>query len=619
MLHSRGPIRGQPGDRALSDISPAIAYLDGARLQRALAAGMAHVLQRRDHLNRINVFPVPDGDTGTNIAFTFKCILEAVPAHRYDRADALMAAVATAGLEGARGNSGAILAQYFFGFSEAIAGRRLLTAADLARASSAGAAAAWKAMSEPVPGTLPTVLEDFSDELSRRSADGCNDVRALLRSGLRRARASLAATPERLPVLKQAGVVDAGAQGFVDLLDGIAALVEDGRIDPVPTPLRDPLAVPVSGGDSGGHRYCTECVIVGDALDRDAIMARLDALDASSLVVAGGGRRVRVHVHVDNPADVFLACEAFGTIVQQKADDMQRQCSLLNQIGSVSVVVDSGADIPPAEIDRLGIHVVPVRLSFGEREFLDRVSLGPTEFYAMLATAPEPPLTSQPPTRDFGRVYSLLTSHGYDVVSIGLSHRLSGTTSAALKAASGQPPGRVHVIDSRSASTGQGLLALFAAEAAERGMTAAEIEALLIELRPQVRVLAVATDLAWGVRGGRVPRWAKWLAGVLRVNPVLTASREGRLTLAGFHRGRKACAAALARSAVRRMDPARMYRIVIAHADHAGAARELRRLILQKHGRVHSCHVTEAGPALGVHLGPGGLIVGFAPQPDVLG
>lgn len=599
--------------------APAIAYLDGDRLMRALSAGIAHLFQRREYLNRINVFPVPDGDTGTNMAFTFKTILEAASAGRPDRVDALMARIADAALDGARGNSGAIMAQYLHGFSEAIAGRRLLTADGFARASQAGAAAAWKAMSSPVPGTLPTVLEDFSSELAERVAKGVDDIRALVRFGLERARRSLAATPELLPVLKQAGVVDAGAQGFVDLLEGINAYIELGRVDRLPEGFAESMPAGTGELTVGEHRYCTECVIEGNALDRDAIMQRLTALDASSLVVAGGGRRVRVHIHVNQPAEVFLACEAFGAIVQQKADDMQRQHGLLNQPGGVGIAVDSGADIPPSEIERLAIHVVPVRLSFGDREYLDRVSLSAPEFYALLENASEAPLTSQPPPQDFTRVYTLLTSHGYDVISVGLSQKLSGTTAAALQAAARQPPGRVRVFDSFSASAGQGLLAMIAAEAAKLGMTAGEVEALLLEMRPRTRVVAVADDLAWAVRGGRVPGWVKWLTGFLHINPVLTASRDGRLTLGGFHAGRGARPEALARSALRRMDAERMYRVLIAHANHAEGAAELRRLILQQHGRVHSCHVTDAGPALGVHLGPGGLIVGFAPQPEVLG
>ena len=598
--------------------STAIAYLDAARLLRALSAGIGHVFQRREYLNLINVFPVPDGDTGTNMAFTFKTILEATATSPDDRIDHLMVHVADSALDGARGNSGAIMAQYFHGFREAVAGRDRLNAQDLADASRAGAEAAWTAMSQPVPGTLPTVLEDFSLELGRRASDGIGDIRTLLRHGLVRARESLANTPNQLPVLRQAGVVDAGGQGFVDLLEGIWTYVETGAVDPQLTEALVESVYPSGDFELGDHRYCTECVLVGDDLDRDAVMARMEALDASSLVVAGGRNRIRVHIHVNTPAQVFLACEEFGRITQQKADDMKRQQGLLDHPGQTAIVVDSGADLPQTEIDRLGIHVVPVRLSFGDREFLDGVSLSPQEFYRMLAEAEELPLTSQPPAQDFARVYSLLTSHGYSVVSVGLSELLSGTTAAARQAAGRPDAGDVRVFDSRSATAGQGLLAIVAAEAALQGSSADQLEALLQEMVTQTRVLAVANDLSFAVRGGRVPAWVKRITDWLHLNPVLTASPEGKLTLAGFHTGRGARPVALARTAVRKMQPETMYRVLIAHVDNEQGAADTRHHILENHGTVHSCHITEAGPALGVHLGPGGLIVGFMPQPEML-
>jgi DegV family protein with EDD domain len=402
------------------------------------------------------------------------------------------------------------------------------------------------------------------------------------------------------------------------LLEGIWAFVQNGVVDlPVSDEEQTGIA-PLGVYEVGEHRYCTECVIEGDDLDRDAVMARMQALDASSLVVAGGRQRVRVHIHVNEPARVFLASEEFGRITQQKADDMERQGGLLNQAGQVAVVMDSGADLPQSEIDRLSIHVVPVRLSFGDREFLDGVTLTPQQFYRMLEESGEQPLTSQPPAQDFSRVYSMLTSHGYSVVVVGLSAQLSGTLAAAKQAAGRPDAGDVRVFDSLSATAGQGLLAMAAAEGAMAGYTADQIEALLTEMQPQTQVIAIAHDLSFAVRGGRVGSMVKRVTDWLHINPVLKAGRDGTLKLGGFHLGRGARPAALARSALRKMKHDTMYRLVIAHANNEQGALETRHQILQKHGRVHSCHITEAGPALGVHLGPGGLIVGFMPQPGLM-
>jgi DegV family protein with EDD domain len=493
-----------------------------------------------------------------------------------------------------------------------------MNAAEMAKASSAGAKAAWTAMSEPVAGTLPTVLEDFSSALERKTQQGIDDIRELFEYGLQSARESLARTPDLLPVLKQAGVVDAGGQGFVDLLEGIWTFIDSGETDDVQADVEEMLSTSstVMEMDPGAHRFCTECVIEGNALERVHIMKRLEQLDCSSLVVAGGHKRVRVHIHVNNPGEAYLACEQFGELHQQKADDMRRQHRLMNQSGQVAIVTDSGADIPLEEQERLAIHMVSARLNFGATEYIDHVSLLPADLYRMLEECEEMPKTSQPPVGDFSRIYDLLTGHGYDVLSVGLSEALSGTTQAARTAAE-QFDGRVRVFNTQTASCGEAVLAVIAAEAAQQGMSLDEIEDLLTEFQPLNYVFAIPADLSYIVRGGRLPAWVKRLTNFLHMSPLL-GEKNGRFKLAGFTTGIGAKPSALGKAALRKMHKDTTYRILISHGANPEGARELRRYILGRHTRVHSCHISEAGPALGVHLGPGGLVVGFLPQPDQL-
>jgi DegV family protein with EDD domain len=585
---------------------------------KALNAAIARLFQRREYIDRINVFPVPDGDTGTNMAFSFKVIHEALRGADGLPMKQLMRRIADASLDGSRGNSGAIMAQYFHGFSNALDDSVVMNAAALAAASSAGAKAAWTAMSEPVAGTLPTVLEDFSIALEDKAKQGVKDIRELFEHGLVCARKSLAGTPDLLPVLKQAGVVDAGGQAFVDLLEGMWDFIENGEkdIDRILDEEEFQLGSTVMQMDPAAHRFCTECVIEGESLDRAGIMRELEKLDCSSLVVAGGRRRVRVHIHVNNPGEAYLACEQFGELHQQKADDMKRQHGLMNQAGQVAIVTDSGADIPFEEQERLAIHMVSARLNFGETEYIDYVSLVPAELYRMLEDSDVSPKTSQPPVGDFVRVYDLLTGHGYQVMSVGLSSALSGTTQAAMSAAE-RFDGRVRVFDTLSGSCGEGLLVVIAAEAAQQGMSIDEIQSLLTEFGPLCRVFAIAEDLSYLVRGGRLPAWVRKITDFLHISPLMTA-KKGRFGLAGITTGIGAKPAALGKVALRNMERERTYRIFIAHGANPEGARELRRYILGRHKRVHSCHITEAGPALGVHLGPGGLVLGFVPQPDQL-
>ncbi|MGK7297073.1 MAG: DegV family protein [Candidatus Wenzhouxiangella sp. M2_3B_020] len=597
-------------------VSSSLLRIEPEQLQCALMAGISHVRTRRELLNRINVFPVPDGDTGTNLMFTLNSIGERLEHGQRSALGPLLEDVADAALDGARGNSGAIMAQYFHGMSEACRHCAQLDARQLAAASRAGASAAWSAMSRPVAGTMPTVLEDFGDALAEGVEHGIRDIRELFGRARRAAHRSLARTPEQLDVLRDAGVVDAGGQGFVDLLDGIYRYIRSGRVPDATAVAADvPAAAGPAHGESGadGHRYCTECLVAGERIDVGRLRTSLESLDASSLVVAGGGRRARVHIHTDRPGEVFRVCSGFGEIQQQKADDMERQHGLINQRGRVAVVTDSAADLPAGEIDRLGIHVVPLRLFFGDEEYLDKLSMQPGAFYARLADSDAHPQTSQPPPRDFRRQFELLTSHGHEVLALPISGKLSGTCQAAEQTAARMHEAPVTVFDSLNAACGQALLALFAAEAAARGWSRERIVEALEALVPRTRTFALARDLSWGVRGGRVKPWMHWIAEKLRLNPVLANTADGQLTARGVIPGRAGAVRRFARYLARRMDGGEVYRILISHTDCEHDARRLREMLLELHPEVDACWIEEASPAVGVHAGPGALLVGIQP------
>jgi uncharacterized protein len=598
-------------------VSTVISHIDAARFEQALLAGIANVFRRRDYINSINVFPVADSDTGTNLAFTLASVRQAIEGHKHTSLPELLGSVADAALDGARGNSGAIMAQYFQGVSDSSRDYQVLDSGRLARVSSAGAQSAWGAMSEPVPGTLPTVLEDFADELNRLTAAGVEDIREMFRQGLKRARKSLAGTPDQLAVLKDAGVVDAGAQGFVDLLEGIWRYMRSGKVPEMASIGQAGATVSAATHGNGTapeqHRFCTECLIESEGIDVAALRTQLEQQNASSLVVAGGRRRARVHIHTDSPGEIFRICSDFGEIRQQKADDMTRQHGLMNHAGKVAIVTDSAADLPEEEIDRLGIHVVPVRLNFGDEEFLDKLTITPAEFYSRLETAETHPQTSQPPPADFRRQFELLTSHGLEVLGVQLSGRLSGTLQAAQKAAERVDPERIEIFDTRNAACGQGLAVLWAAEAAARGWERVAIRSRLRETIGQFKTFALARDLSWGVRGGRIKPWMETLSRRLRLNPVLTATPDGRLGARGVIAGRVNAVERFGRYLLKRMDANKTYRLIISHTNALDDARKLRRQILAGHPEVDACWIVEASPAVGAHAGPGALIVGMHP------
>ena len=593
-----------------------ISYLDGHRLYRALVAGIQRVVSRRDYINKINVFPVPDGDTGTNMAFTLTAILDGVRGTMQGSVAAVVNAAADSAIDGARGNSGAILAQFFQGLTEGVRDRRVIDAGQFAQATASGSDSARLAMAEPREGTILTVISDFASEIGEQVRGGVRDFSVLIERGLRRAKASLVATTDQLEELRRANVVDAGAQGFVDLIQGIHEYIQSGSVrefdESVPEmeQMADAHLGEAHEGDPE-HRYCTECVVSGDAVSRESLMELAQQMTHSSLVVAGHAGKVRVHIHVDDPGAFFKACESLGRLTGQKADDMVlQQRSAHEDAAQVAVVTDSGADIPASELDRLGIHMVPVTVNFGERSYLDKLALKPDEFYRMLRSEPEHPKTSQPSPGEFRRPYQFLTSHHERVVSVNVSRNLSGTLQAAETAAQRVGTQSISVIDSKNASAGEGLLAMYAAEAAQAGLTGDEVKLLTEAMVPRSLTYAVISDLSWGVRGGRIPRSKKIIADLLRMSPIIGNSEDGRLVSKGVLFGRRKLVAPFARAILKRLDHSRSWRILIGHCDCPERAEELRRLLQQALPNIDALWLTEAGTAIGAHAGPGSVVLG---------
>ena len=582
-------------------------------LRRALIAGIQRVVARREEINRINVFPVADRDTGTNLAFTLGAVLQGVRASRFASAGEVLRRAAAEAVDSARGNSGAILAHFFQGVAEVPEPGRPLTSEVLARAAARGSARARAAMAEPLEGTILSVIQAFADEMQAQAGAGARDIRACFGPALERAREALRRTPDQLKVLRSAGVVDAGALGFVDLLEGIADYLERGRgvlNDELPEEfsLAGVDALPGSADDAG-HRYCAQCVVSARVVDRRALKAALLALPLSRLVIAGSRGEVRLHAHLADPAQLFATAARFGTVSREKSDDTLAPSPAASR-QPVAIVTDSGADIPAEALDRLNIHVVPVRVSIGGRDFVDGVSISLRELYDAMRTSPVSPRTSQPPPGDFRRMFEFLVAHHERVIHVSIARALSGTVQSAEGAAARTDADRISVFDSGHAAAAEGLMAIWAAEAAQAGLDAPRILEGLARMRPRTAFYAVARDIRYGVRGGRAPRLALPLTRLLRLSLMFRSRADGRIGLMGGLWGRDHLPERFARKIARRLDPARRYRLIVGHCDCAGDAERVQAVLLASVRGIDRCWVVETGVAIGTHAGPGTLVIG---------
>ncbi|MDJ0758627.1 MAG: DegV family protein [Woeseiaceae bacterium] len=593
-------------------------HLDGDALANALTSGIHRVIKEQEHLNSINVFPVADGDTGTNMSLSLGAGLPVLNADGEKHLGTMLAALADAMLDGARGNSGAIMAQFFQGMSDSAGETSRFTPYTFGKAIAQGSDYAHDALSKPREGTVLSVIAALAASLHKQTIDNNEQsFSSVMPEALKSLQTALEKTPDQLDVLRKAGVVDAGAKGFVALFSGMTDYVMSGEIEAKPDLseiITDANIITAGDASDSKFRYCTECIVTGDDIDRRKLRESLAEM-GDSLVLAGTKRKARIHIHVNDPDDVFTLARQFGAVSAEKADDMHRQVHGSHDRGrKFAVVVDSAADIPEHLLEQHDIHVVPIRIQFGERGYLDKVSITAEEFFEELASNPTHPTTSQPAPGDFRRQFQFLASHYPDVLSINVTRKASGTMQAAEAAAERvNAHGRMHTFDSRNASLGQGLLAVYAARCSEAGVDIETTLEQLDELRAETQTFGILNDLRFAVRGGRVPGWVKVVADLLRLLAIIKTVPDGRIASGAFLIGKRQRAKRFANYVGKHAPKDVPVNIAIGHAVAPQDAEIIAETLRGRVDNIEQLTISELGTAFGVHGGPGTLVVAVQP------
>jgi DAK2 domain fusion protein YloV len=300
------------------------AATDIDRVRVVVGSALSSLEASRDRIDDLNVYPVPDGDTGTNLTLTVRAVADALGGSDAADRPALAHEVARAALMGARGNSGVILSQIVRGAADVLAESRNGVEPKLAARALRGASdAAYSAVRRPVEGTMLSVVRELAEEAESR-ADTAAPLGELLIDLVRRGEDAVARTPEQLDVLREAGVVDAGGAGLVELLRGVAAAVAGEPVPEAPVVATERAGFDAIHLEQSRYRYCTVFIVEGDALDRDALEAELERL-GDSLLVVGDETALKVHVHTDDPGAALSLGTAAGVIEAIEIANMQAQ------------------------------------------------------------------------------------------------------------------------------------------------------------------------------------------------------------------------------------------------------------------------------------------------------
>src|SRR5205807_1011810 len=310
-----------------------ISVFNGQDLKKAILAGAACLEEHRQAINALNVFPVPDGDTGSNMAATMKSAVRNIIDSDETSAGIIAAKVAHDALLGARGNSGVILSQILRGIAIGLDKKQTFTAQDLAVALQQAAQLAYRAVIKPVEGTILTVVRETA-EAAKRSANQNDDLITQMQEIVTAARQSVVHTPELLPILKQAGVVDAGGQGFCTILEGILHYMRGEAITPIATPTSgeadqsaqlDPHVKKGRVTVEEDFGYEVVFLLRGDGLDVEKIRQTIIDMGGVSTVVAGDENMLKVHTHTPTPGKILDYGVSLGSLLDINIENLQEQ------------------------------------------------------------------------------------------------------------------------------------------------------------------------------------------------------------------------------------------------------------------------------------------------------
>ncbi len=585
--------------------------INGKFLYYGFVAGSRQVLQNQVELNRINVFPVRDKDTGTNLASTIRAVIDNIkPDKSYKKT---IGNIAEAALVGARGNSGVIFAQFLHGLSKETENKHVITLHEFAESVKNSIPYMYEAIANPIEGTMLTVIRDWSDFLNSQK-ESLDDFKKVIIDSIEVLEKSLAETSLKLKVLNKYGFVDAGAKGFVVFIKGVIDFIKNRNIRALALDKMEVVSLIHTEemvDEELTYRYCTEAIIKGLKM-RAPDLKQFLSKNGDSVVVAGSDTTSRIHVHTNHPAELFHQLKEAGTIAFQKVDDMLRQQEISSKRKwNIALVTDSTCDLSQELLDYYQINTVPINLNFGENHYLDKLTIQPEQFYELLETHPEFPKTSQINERAFTNLFSHLASNYNAIIAIHLTGHFSGTYSNSVKA--GQRIEKefnkpVFVIDSKNLSGALGLLVLRVARGIESGLSAETIANSLKTDIDRAKIFVSVKNLKYMIKGGRVSKPAGFAANLLGINPVISMDKDGKSMLFGKSFSQKASLKNIFSHIQKIGQGKRIWNYVVMHAHNPEGARSAELKMIEITGK-KPVSVVDISPVIGMHAGIGAIAV----------
>lgn len=500
--------------------------ISGYEIYDYITAGAQKLIHQEAALNAINVFPVADGDTGSNLAYTMKCILAG--AKRVPHAGEALDAISAVALEDAYGNSGAIFASYLYGLSKEAKMKESLNLAEFSEMAYSAVNYAYEALAKPTEGTILTVMKAWGSYLEKHHSQH-QSLASLMSDAATHAKKALANTKHQLKVLADADVVDAGAQGFIYFLEGIRDYLQNGFVNMVQS--IQPKAI-VHSHSHSDHQYCTEFLFEPtEAYNKQKLFETLSTTD-DAVIVQRIGDFVKVHTHTNAPDIAHALVRDHGKIIKSKVDDMFFQIALQKApTRPIGIVTDSIATLSEEMAQSGLVYQIPLQLILEGQTYTDLLTLKNANLFARLEATKQPATSAQPGESAIAKNLRMMLDHFDHIIGIFVSSEMSGMYQKVMAATKDLDQDRITLIDSKTNSAAQGLMVHTLYEGVKAGHS---LEALVGSLKSRQRhykIFVEIPDLQYATISGRVPKVVGMIAGALKLKAMISIDENGKGTV----------------------------------------------------------------------------------------
>jgi hypothetical protein len=500
-------------------------YIHIDHFKQAFTLAIACLQQKEMELNDINVFPISDNDTGTNLSLSLNDLVQ--QQESFEHYASFFSTLSNRVFMQARGNSGMLFSIWLEGMAKKAPAKDTIPTSTLWEIIHQGCQFLYSEVKDIAKGSFVTVIREFSEHLLKeRQNTALTEIS--VEEILQHLEGLVNKTSKENPILMQHHVVDAGALGFAYFMRGLlTSLVNKANktIDDFKPPPTEQHHHTHSLKTPPNYRYCTEAILGLDKKDEDRAKKLISSYGDCDLFLSKTSV-MRFHLHCDHPAQLFKALADFSTITSPKIEDMLRQYQASNTVKKIALITDTSADLSEALLEQYQIHRIPATIIQGKNEWLDGDGLDPTLLYKDLEKLKPYPTTATPTLGRIKILFDFLKQHYNELLVITVSSKLSGTFNAIDQVSKNDK--HIHLIDSKKNSGAHGLLVTYAGTLIEENKPIDEIKKQVESMREKMNIFVSVANFKAMVRSGRMSPLKGMLAKITQIKPLISLSQSGK-------------------------------------------------------------------------------------------